>query len=286
MCKKSLTGIDQSIYPSKALRVAKNVITALNSKKKIFVLGDTGAQFFADKLSVKCNYDRGRIDNVFACAEILVGIEKGDVVVSVDSNKEIIEDSDAIWFSITREEGHAIAEIVERCMFGRIAVFFDRDDTINDDIGHCKAPEDIRIFPFVGSALKKLNDKNILTIMVTNQSVIGRGQLDENGLEVIHQKVINDCFPGKIDDIFYCPHLPNAKCSCRKPRIGMAIEALKKYNINTFHSYMIGDSDNDILFGEAIGCKSYKVSKEYTFADAVSDILIDIDNRHKNRRVV
>lgn len=279
MCRRSLTGINQSIYPSKALRVAKDIIIALNNRKKVFILGDTGAQSLADKLSIKCNYDRGRIDNVFVCAKMLVGTEKGDVVVGVDSNKDVIKNSDAIWFSITAEEGHTIAEIVERCMFGRIAVFFDRDDTINDDIGHCKVPEDIRIFPFVGSALKKLNDKNILTIMVTNQSVIGRGQLDEKGLGTIHQKVINDCFPGRIDDIFYCPHLPNAECGCRKPRIGMAIKALKKYNINTFHSYMIGDSNNDILFGEAIGCKSYKVSTEYTFADAVNDILIDVDNR-------
>ena len=53
----------------------------------------------------------------------------------------------------------------------------------------------------------------------------------------------------------------------------MAIQALEKYNIDTLHSFMIGDSDKDIEFGEAIGCRSYKVSSEYTFADAVDDII-------------
>ncbi|MCQ2053555.1 MAG: HAD-IIIA family hydrolase, partial [archaeon] len=214
------------------------------------------------------------------CARMLVSAEKGDVVINVDSNNKIDTDGDSVELSITEEEGHVVAEIVERCMFGRVAVFFDRDDTINDDVGRCRLPDDIRIFPFVGSALKKLNDRNILTIMVTNQSVIGRGQLDDKGLEMIHRKVIDDCFPGRIDDIFYCPHLPNAECDCRKPKVGMAIEALKKYNINTFRSYMVGDSDNDILFGNAIGCKSYKVSAEYTFSDAVNDILLDMDNQN------
>ena len=121
--------------------------------------------------------------------------------------------------------------------------------------------------------MKKLNDAGLMTIMITNQSVIGRGWLDEDGLKIIHDKVRKDVLPGRIDDIFFCPHVPDGGCECRKPRIGMALQALEKYNIDTLHSFMIGDSDKDIEFGEAIGCRTYKVSADYTFADAVDDII-------------
>ena len=186
---------------------------------------------------------------------------------------ETVNDDISERMTLTAEESEIVPVIVERILFGRVAVFFDRDDTINDDIGHCRRPEDIKIFPGVGEAMKKLNDAGLMTIMITNQSVIGRGWLDEKGLEIIHDKVRKDVLPGKIDDIFFCPHVPDGGCGCRKPRIGMALQALEKYNIDTLHSFMIGDSDKDIEFGEAIGCRTYKVSADYTFADAVDDIL-------------
>jgi len=158
----------------------------------------------------------------------------------------------------------------------RKAVFLDRDDTINDDVGHCSRPEDIRLFPGVSKALRRLNDAGFLTILITNQSVIGRGMTDEEGLERIHQKMRDDLLRtggGIIDDIFFCPHLPDAGCDCRKPRPRMGIDAIRKHNIDVSVSYMIGDSDKDIEFGKNIGVRPIKVGKEYTFIDAVDEIL-------------
>ena len=227
----------------------------------MYVEGD-GSEYFADRITVKCNYDRPPVEGVI--------IRDSD---SPELTVETVDGNDSEKFTMTLEESEIVPVIVERSLFGRVAVFFDRDDTINDDIGHCRRPEDIKIFPFVGEAMKKLNDAGLMTVMITNQSVIGRGWLDEKGLEIIHEKVRKDVLPGRIDDIFFCPHVPDGGCDCRKPRIGMAIQALEKYNIDTLHSFMIGDSDKDIEFGEAIGCRSYKVSSEYTFADAVDDII-------------
>ena len=198
----------------------------------------------------------------------------GDVIVSIDGNDSMMVHG-IVEIHMTSDIAEIVPAIIERSLFGRKAVFFDRDDTINDDVGHCRRPEDIKIFPGVGEAMKRLNDAGLMTIMITNQSVIGRGWLDEKGLETIHDKVRKDVLPGIIDDIFYCPHVPDGGCDCRKPKIGMAIQALKKYNIDTLNSYMIGDGDRDVQFGESIGCKAYKVSDEYTFVDAVDDILRD-----------
>ena len=237
------------------------------------VSGDD-AQQFADRINVKCNYDRPRLDVAIISDD---GCASGDISLTIGADGEMKASEGVMHIPMTSEEADIVPEIVERNLFGRVAVFFDRDDTINKDVGHCKRAEDISIFPGVGDAMKKLNDAGLMTIMITNQSVIGRGWLDEKGLEIIHEKVRNDVLPGRIDDIFYCPHVPDAGCECRKPAIGMAIQALKKYNIDTLSSYMIGDSDRDIQFGEAIGCRSFKVSEEYTFVDAVDDILEDYE---------
>ena len=239
---------------------------------KVYVLGD-GADVFIDRVSVRCNYDRPKVDGIIAGDGSKAS--NGDVVVIIDGNDSMVPVNGVMEIHTDAEIAEIVPAIVERSLFGKVAVFFDRDDTINDDVGHCKRPEDIKIFPGVGEAMKKLNDAGLMTIMITNQSVIGRGWLDEKGLEIIHDKVRKDVLPGRIDDIFYCPHVPDGGCDCRKPKIGMALQALKKYNIDTLRSYMIGDGDRDVQFGESIGCKAYKVSDEYTFIDAVNDILED-----------
>lgn len=156
------------------------------------------------------------------------------------------------------------------------AVFLDRDDTINDDVGHCSRPEDINLFPGVSKALRRLNDAGFLTLMITNQSVIARGMTDEAGLERIHDKMRNDLLStggGIIDDIFYCPHHPDAECECRKPKPLLGLKAIEKYDVDVSESYMIGDSGKDIEFGKNIGVRPIKVDKDYTFIDAVNDIM-------------
>ena len=54
---------------------------------------------------------------------------------------------------------------------------------------------------------------------------------------------------------------------------GMGIAAVKKYHIDVKNSFMIGNSDADIEFGEALGFNTLKVSEEFTFNDAVDWIV-------------
>jgi histidinol-phosphate phosphatase family protein len=78
---------------------------------------------------------------------------------------------------------------------------------------------------------------------------------------------------GRIDDIFYCPHRPDENCSCRKPKTLMGEMAAEKYGIDLKGSYMIGDSDADMGFGERLGCKSIRIRDGFSFEDAVDSIL-------------
>ena len=260
------------LYPPRVIDVGSIAAFVLKNGCTVYIRDREGSRRLYEEMAVRCHYDRPPIENVRMYSEDCIP-ENGDVIIDLEGRGTMIPEDGHLLVSLDEDEAHAVAEIVERSIYGRIAVFFDRDDTINDDVGHCRRPEDIHIYPYVGDALKRLNDAGILTLMVTNQSVIGRGWLDGEGLERIHEKVRTDVLPGRIDDIFYCPHLPDAGCACRKPAIGMALQALERYNIDTLNSYMIGDSDRDIMFGEAIGCTSFKVDGEFTFADAVDEIL-------------
>jgi len=170
---------------------------------------------------------------------------------------------------------HAICGMVEREMFGPKAVFIDRDDTIAPDCPYCDDPKKFEVFDHVPESIKKLNDAGYLVIMITNQSGIGRGYFDEGILSKIHEKMKSqvEASGGRIDDIFYCPHSPEDKCSCRKPETGLGEMAINKYGIATSRSFMIGDSEKDMEFGKRLGCRSMQVREGFTFSDAVADIL-------------
>jgi len=171
--------------------------------------------------------------------------------------------------------GHAICGLVERNIYGKKAVFVDRDDTVAKDVPYCDDPSKFVLFDYVPQSIKKLNDAGYLVIMITNQSGISRGKFSRETLDAIHQKMLKDIESkgGRIDDIFICPHHPDENCGCRKPEVGMGIAAVAKHHINVKESFMIGNSDADVSFGDRLGCKSFKVTEKFTFRDAVDKIL-------------
>lgn len=170
---------------------------------------------------------------------------------------------------------HTICGIVEREMYGKKAVLVDRDDTIVKDVPYCNDPNKLQILPGVPKAIARLKDAGYLVIMITNQSGIARGILDEDILDSIHDKLIKEveAAGGTIDDIFYCPHHPDDGCTCRKPETDMGVAAISKHGINPNESFMIGDHDKDIEFGRRLGLRTYKVSEKRTFVEIVDEIL-------------
>lgn len=149
------------------------------------------------------------------------------------------------------------------------AVFLDRDGTINKYVGFLRDINEFELLPQVSEAIKKINQSGYLTIVVSNQPVIARGEVTLSELDMIHNKMEtllgND--GAYLDAIYYCPHHPDKgfkgeipkykiECSCRKPKPGMLLKAAKDFNIDLSASYMIGDSKNDITAGKAAGCKT------------------------------
>lgn len=149
------------------------------------------------------------------------------------------------------------------------AIFLDRDGTINKYVGYLRTPEQFELLEGVGEAIRKINLSGYLAIVVTNQPVIARGEVTVDGLQQIHNKM--ETMLGKegayLDGVYYCPHHPDKGfageveelkivCECRKPKAGLLLQAAKDFNIDLSQSWMIGDSENDVLAGKNAGCKT------------------------------
>ncbi|RPJ61947.1 MAG: HAD family hydrolase [Dehalococcoidia bacterium] len=136
------------------------------------------------------------------------------------------------------------------------AVFIDRDGTMAIDAHYCSCTEDFKLYPNTARGLKILRDHGYKLIVITNQSGIGRGIFNEETLHKIHEKMINDlaCEDVRVDGIYYCPHHPDEKCDCRKPKPKMVMQAVKDHDIDLSGSFVIGDMQMDIDLGKNIGC--------------------------------
>lgn len=168
------------------------------------------------------------------------------------------------------------------------AVFLDRDGTINQYVGFLTKAEQFELIPQVEDAIKLINKSGYLTIVVTNQPVIARGDCDWEDLRMIHDKMETDL--GKsgafVDGIYICPHHPDKgfegerpeykiNCDCRKPKAGLFLKAASDYHIDLSQSVMIGDSDADVEAGRNAGLL-HSVKIERNKPGALEHVLSEI----------
>jgi len=136
-------------------------------------------------------------------------------------------------------------------------VFLDRDGTINrDSPEYIKSWDEFDFIPGSIEAIRNLSQNGFTSIVITNQSALPRRLISHQGLEHIHSmmKDMIELHGGKIADIFFCPHKPDAMCACRKPQPGLIFRAQDKYNIDLSDAVMTGDSAKDIECAHNAGC--------------------------------
>jgi D-glycero-D-manno-heptose 1,7-bisphosphate phosphatase len=165
----------------------------------------------------------------------------------------------------------------------RKCIFFDRDGIINRRLigDYVKSFDEFEFLSDFFEIYKYFENQDFLRIIITNQQGVGKGLMSEKDLENVHQKMNDEINKVGLrssglrpfDDIFSCTALVSENSSRRKPESGMILEAAEKWNINLGKSWMIGDSESDVIAGNSAGCKTIFIggdifeSCDYIFKD-------------------
>ena len=159
------------------------------------------------------------------------------------------------------------------------AVFLDRDGTIIVHKPYLVDPEQVELVPGAVDALKRLRDAGYLLIVITNQSVIGRGWATVEQVEATNARVaeLYNQHGIAFDAHYYCPHAPEDDCDCRKPKPGLLLQAAREHAIDLAQSHMIGDNPTDIAAGQNAGLKSnhFLIGDSHLFSEVPDDPALD-----------
>ena len=138
------------------------------------------------------------------------------------------------------------------------SIFLDRDGVlIENRSDYVRDWSQVKIIPEAIRALSLAPIKKYKVVIVTNQSVVGRGLVLLKTAQEINQRLINLIRGqgGQIDGVYMCPHKPDDGCTCRKPLPGLLLQAAQDLSLDLQRSWMIGDAWSDVRAGEAAGLR-------------------------------
>ncbi len=149
-------------------------------------------------------------------------------------------------------------------------VFLDRDGTINRDVHHLSDPAQLELLPGAAEGLRRLCAAGCPLMVVSNQSPIGRGWFDEARLREIHDHLAAMLAAEgvTISGWYWCPHVPDAGCPCRKPAPGLFFRARDELGVILEDSWIVGDRLSDMQAGRAAGARSILVASGYGEAES------------------
>jgi D-glycero-D-manno-heptose 1,7-bisphosphate phosphatase len=141
----------------------------------------------------------------------------------------------------------------------------DRDGTLIRERHYLSEPRGVELLPGAAAGLRELRAKGLGLVILTNQSGVGRGYLDESKLARIHDR-LRDLLREEgveLDGIYHCPHVPEDQCHCRKPETGLAERAAAELGFDLGRSIMVGDKVIDMQMGKAVGATTFLVLTGY-----------------------
>lgn len=153
-------------------------------------------------------------------------------------------------------------------------VILDRDGTIIVEKNYLSDPAEVELLPGAASGLRRMRELGFGLVVITNQSAIGRGLLDTTRLAQIHRRMCELLKEEEVflNGVYFCPHLPEEACRCRKPRTELVEVAGRELGFYAPKSYVIGDKECDIAMGKRIRATTILVLTGYgmdTFSKSI-----------------
>ncbi|MGD9648612.1 MAG: D-glycero-alpha-D-manno-heptose-1,7-bisphosphate 7-phosphatase [Pirellulales bacterium] len=154
----------------------------------------------------------------------------------------------------------------------RAAAFLDRDGVVVEEIGYLSCAADIRLTAGAAEAIRRLNDRGVPVVVVTNQAGVARGRFPEEAIVGVHAAIDQQLAKkgARIDRYYYCPHHPEGSveryrvaCQCRKPRPGMLEQAARELQLDLARSWLVGDKLSDLEAAQQAGATAILVRSGY-----------------------
>lgn len=158
------------------------------------------------------------------------------------------------------------------------AAFLDRDGVINQkppEGQYVTRWEDMHFLPNVARGITLLNQAGFHVIVVSNQRCVAKGLITIKDLDSMHRRMCDKLAEAGaiIDAVSYCPHEKQPPCDCRKPAPGLLLTAARTHQIDLTASWMIGDSDIDVVAGKNAGCKTALLVTNHATEDGSADVI-------------
>lgn len=146
-----------------------------------------------------------------------------------------------------------------------IAVFLDRDGTVNEEMGYINHLSRFVLLPRTAAAIRRLNEAGLKVVVVTNQSGAARGYFSPSLVEEVHARMreLLAAEGAQVDAIYVCLHGPEDGCPCRKPRPGLIEQAARNLNLDLRRSFLVGDRYLDIQTALNAGLRGVLVLTGY-----------------------
>lgn len=155
----------------------------------------------------------------------------------------------------------------------RAAAFLDRDGTLNEFVqdpvsGLPESPlgvADVRLIDGAAAAARELAQAGFALVCVSNQPAAAKGKVSLEQLFAVHERVLELLREEGVhlDASRLCLHHPegvvpelSGPCECRKPAPGMLLDAAEELGLDLASSWMLGDTDSDVVAGHAAGCRT------------------------------
>jgi D-glycero-D-manno-heptose 1,7-bisphosphate phosphatase len=141
------------------------------------------------------------------------------------------------------------------------AALIDRDGTINvqpPEHQYVSRVEDFELLPGAIEGMAHLADCGYTLAVVSNQRGVARGMIPDGTLEQIEEVIQEalEAHDARVAGFYYCPHLDEDGCDCRKPKPGLLLQAAEELDLDLGASWMIGDATKDVEAGRAAGTKT------------------------------
>jgi D-glycero-D-manno-heptose 1,7-bisphosphate phosphatase len=157
-------------------------------------------------------------------------------------------------------------------------VILDRDGTIVLDRGYLDDPAGLQFAPGAAEALIWWYARGYRLIVITNQSGVGRGYFPVERVEAMNARLyaMVEELGVRLERIYYCPHHPEAGCICRKPALGLLMQAASDLGFNPQRAVVIGDKESDIELGRRAGARTILIAADSAAPAPVPRITPDL----------